>query len=280
MSGDAFKKTQAGQKLDISAKAYNAFVDAALANQTRSNVGASAGAGRQHLGNVLIQNKTGSDLAEFAVVGLGDPIFEPTDAAKTATFKAQVGFEGDTPATASHTGKFAILLEPIADDNIGIARVSGLCPVKIDITDTDHAFADIDNSETGNLNSATSGAAQILWAESGTGVKWAVVRLGAPVQSSSMFAVLVWRDGGTTDGSKTTQCNRTYKVRTRDATGPDTGGELLGTGMTPEKTRPYPYGPLVVPSSTGSGVAGFGYHDSNNDFQLFEANETLNTAAC
>ncbi len=204
MSGDAFKKAQPGQQMIIPARAYNAFVDAAMAHQTNVPVGGGGRMPRQHLGNVLILNKTGADLDEFSVVGLGSSIFEPTDTQKTATFKAQVGFEGETPATASHTGKFAIILEPIADDAIGIARLSGVCPVKIDITDTDHAYADIDNGDTGNLNSSETGAAQILWAESGTGEKWAIVRLGSPGGGGGLPS------GGTTYQVLAKQSNTDY----------------------------------------------------------------------
>ena len=100
-----------------------------------------------------------------------------------------------------------------------------------------------------------------------------------PYGLSGMFAVKVWQDGGTTGGDATNQCDRTYKVRTVHATGPDTGGVVLGTGMTPGKTRPTT-GPLICPADTGEGVIGFGYYDTSGTFQLFEANETLDTDVC
>ena len=54
-----------------------------------------------------------------------------------------------------------------------------------------------------------------------------------------VFAVKVWRDGGTTDGDLTNPCNRTYLARTIDATSTTTGIQL-GTGLTPEKTNRLP----------------------------------------
>ena len=87
---------------------------------------------------------------------------------------------GATPDEEDHVGKFAILLEPIADGKIGVGCLGGVCPVKIDVEDEDHGYADIADAEAGNLKSCDCGAAQILWKEDGTGTKWAVVRLGVP----------------------------------------------------------------------------------------------------
>ena len=67
--------------------------------------------------------------------------------------------------------------------------------------------------------------------------------------ANTHFAVRVWRDGGTTDGDSTQQCDRTYTVRTYEATTP-TGGGALGEDMLPEWARPVT-GPLV----TGGGSA-------------------------
>jgi hypothetical protein len=93
----------------------------------------------------------------------------------------------------------------------------------------------------------------------------------------TMFAVMCWKDGGTTDGDATNQCNRTYTVRTQNASGISTGGTLLGTGMTPKLIRPTlgtMLGPATVdPSATGPGVVGQGYYDATGTFQLFSANE-------
>lgn len=97
--------------------------------------------------------------------------------------------------------------------------------------------------------------------------------------ANSLFAVLVWRDGGTTDGDQSSQCDRTYTVRTLGATGPSSGGRELGTGMTPKKVRPS-IGKMVTPSTSGAGVEGLGYYDASGSFALYDANEILDTGAC
>ena len=93
------------------------------------------------------------------------------------------------------------------------------------------------------------------------------------------FAVRVWRDGGTTDGSQTTQCDRTYTVRTLDATAVDTGGVLLGEDMTPV-FRPSDVGLYITPAVDGEGVVGVGYYDEHGDFALYSAGEQLDAGPC
>ena len=62
---------------------------------------------------------------------------------------------------------------------IGVAVISGVCPVRLDIEEESDTFAEIEHEETGFLKSGGSGSATILWKEPGTGAdKWAVVRLG------------------------------------------------------------------------------------------------------
>jgi len=106
--------------------------------------------------------------------------------------------------------------------------------------------------------------------------------LWKPTEKAPLFAVKVWQDGGSTDGDATNECDRTYTVRTIEATAPDTGGRLLGTGLAPQKRRwvTNHYGAYNCPASTGTGVVGLGYYDAADTFRLFDANETPDTSAC
>jgi len=88
-----------------------------------------------------------------------------------------------------------------------------------------------------------------------------------------IFAVLVWRDGGTTDGDKTHQCDRTYAAKTLDS------AKTHGTELTPDKTRPN-VGRMNVPSTTGDGVVGLGYCNASGAFCLYDANECIYAEAC
>lgn len=107
-------------------------------------------------------------------------------------------------------------------------------------------------------------------------------RFEQPAFNHQLFACLVWRDGGTTDGDDTNECDRTYNCRTLEATGPAAGGVSLGTGLSPKRRRwvTNHFGAYEVPSTTGAGVVGLGYYDDDGAFALYDANETASTAAC
>jgi hypothetical protein len=89
-----------------------------------------------------------------------------------------VAFKGISPTVADHLGRFAVLLEPVKQGDIGPACVAGVCIVHVDVQDEDHEYADIADGRY-RLATSDSGTARILWKEGGTGTKWAVVRLGA-----------------------------------------------------------------------------------------------------
>jgi len=125
---------------------------------------------------VLVKNSSGSDVARFGVLGISGVIFTPTDS--LATFQDQVAVTGVTPTTASHVGKFVVLLDPIANGKVGRGWIAGVCQVQVDVTDTAHKFCDVRNSDRAKLVSSASGSARIIYSESGTGTKWCVVRIG------------------------------------------------------------------------------------------------------
>ncbi len=67
---------------------------------------------------------------------------------------------------------------PIPAAAIGLAHLGGVCQVQVAVTDAGHGWAEVKDSDSTVLGSAASGSARILSRESGTGTKWAVVRLG------------------------------------------------------------------------------------------------------
>jgi len=176
--GDTLKKVTAGQRLEMPASTFNTFIDVArvwLADQQ-----ATGGEGRveaRPTGTILVRNDTDTDLPQFAVLGVSGVVFTPED--NEAEFRRRPVYAGIAPTVAGHFGGwFCVLSEPLADGKIGRAVVDGVTPVKVDVVDEDHWFADVIDDETGKLTSGPDGAAQILVKEPGTGEKWAVVRLG------------------------------------------------------------------------------------------------------
>ena len=170
--GDAFKKVIAGAKLDIPAGAYNAFVDAATAYRQQQSQGAEAIPGHRQSGIVKVKNTTGSALSRFAVVGLGDPIVSPSDNAQE--FARQVTFNAVLP---TFSGRYGMLVEPLDAGAIGMAVVAGVVAVKLQVSNTLYAFADVAGTHD-YLTNVPHGSARVIWIEPGTGpIRWCIVRL-------------------------------------------------------------------------------------------------------
>jgi hypothetical protein len=187
-------KVSAGEPLTIPAAVWNNLLDM-VQDYRNSRMNGGAGAmrpGRPGGNIILVRNDSGAARARFDVLGVSAPIYTPTQ--NLATFTNQIAAVGVTPA-AGHAGKFVILLEPLAAGSIGQALAVGVCPVQVNVTDADHGFADIATGQCGYLASGTAGAAAILWKETGTGVKWAVVKLaiqgGSSQAGSSTFPAKV-----------------------------------------------------------------------------------------
>jgi hypothetical protein len=174
--GDPLKKVQAGQRLEIPADAYNAFVDAARAERSRRHdVAQDAGRETRQTGIIRVRNTTGTDQDRYSILALREPIISPSD--NLQEFKNRVSLDGEAPTGPARRERFAILLEPLAADRIGRGIVAGVTPVRIDVIRETDVYAEPIAGTTTQLRSVPFGQTRILWKEAGTGVKWAVVRL-------------------------------------------------------------------------------------------------------
>ena len=201
--GDTLKKVQPGQRLNIPAQTFNTFIDAARDYlQRRQNTGGDALAETRQMGVVLVKNTTGEDRGLFEILALDGPVYTPDD--NEEGFKFRFALKGIKPDT-DHFGNFAILLEPGKDGEIGRALVEGITPVKVQVETEGYGYADVctdEGSEYLHLKSGPTGAAYILWIESGTGEKWAIVRvanLTATAQEAAIHGLKVtgvWKAWG------------------------------------------------------------------------------------
>ena len=189
-------KVQSGSPLVIPARTFNSFIDAARDFQDRQRTLSRQAHRDIRQGDIiLVRNDSGTDVDRFAVLGVDVPIISPAD--NLGNFQNQVALAGVTPTEDDHAGRFVITAGPIAASEIGLAHAAGVCPVMIDVPDEDHAlFADVTDGQTDRLVAGASGSAVILWREGGTGVQWAVVRIGTPAPAPSLFwAEIVRCDG-------------------------------------------------------------------------------------
>jgi len=187
--GDPFKKVHPGERLRIPATAYNRLMDVARDHQAdKQNTARRPAMSLLPSGVILtVKNSSGSDCGRFEILGLDSPVFPPED--NTADFSRGPVMSAVTPADPNHRGSFVVLLEPIADGAVGRAIIQGAAYVQVDITDTDHEWADVTDGETEYLTSGATGSARIIWHESSApGQVWCV-------------CLLTGRGGGSTDDS-------------------------------------------------------------------------------
>jgi hypothetical protein len=181
MTGDAFKKVLPGDTLQIGAATWNAVLDAVRAQRGRlHDVVQESEREIRSSTFALIKNSTGSDLGRFTVVALQEPIIAPSESSpgQTDEFTRRLHFVGQAPAAPEICCRFAVMFEPVGQEGIARGIVAGVTPVRLDVVRENDTFAVAKAGYTNCLQSAPYGTARILWKESGTGEKWALVRLG------------------------------------------------------------------------------------------------------
>ncbi len=212
MGGGIFDKVAPGESLDISAATHNAMLDAARAHQERQQaLLAPPRSLNARPGMVWLTNDSGADQDQFAVLGLSGVAITPaTDADE---FKREVSLVGVVPDVDEHRGRFAVLAEPIADGEMGLAYVDDVVQVRLDnLVDAPICrFAGIVDGVTGYLETQNHGTATILWQEDPetAGEQWAIVRLGRRV---AVFSVLLVKVGGAA-GDASTACSWVYDIK-------------------------------------------------------------------
>lgn len=129
---------------------------------------------------VLAKNMSSGDLPRYSVVKFSGVQTDPALSASAAnSFLERPILSVDFPG--QNATSWGITVDPIKQYTIGRIAIGGAVPVKIDIKDADHVFARPVAGVHGNLQSShpCAGSCGILWKESGTGLKWALVRVGS-----------------------------------------------------------------------------------------------------
>lgn len=189
MAGPLEKVTAGTPLRRFRAPTYNRFVDAALIAERidRQRLSPTSPQFRQ-TGIIKVQNLSGEKRGRFDILGIDEPIIGPSDSLQN--WQNQVQFKGLLPDIAEHEGKFVVLLDPLRQEGVGRAFISGACSCRVDVTNDEfHQFADLDDGEAGRLKSGAWGAAFMIWREGGTGEQWADILLspGLPIAPEITF---------------------------------------------------------------------------------------------
>lgn len=217
---------------------------------------------------VRLKNITGDVVPQFGALGIGDPILSSVDSEQE--FKRIIAHEGDFPRPMQ---PFAVLLEPLGIDKIGRAVIQGATVAKCNFPHDKLPYVDGDGTTT-EPEGVADGHGKVLWKETGTGSKWAVLLLGAGPRGH--FPVTVEKDGGS-DGTVGAVATWTYTVRTEDWAGTGTSSDyLLATAR--GLSRPRPKGKMLFQAgSTGFGDAFYG---PDGTLRLWDAGEVPDTGVC
>lgn len=191
------KKISPGPMTDFPAGTWNTIVDVVSALQ-RERARGSTDTERdlpRASGIIQVKNASGGDLPAFGILGIDAPVYTPTDSVNM--FALKTALRGITP-TSSHVSKFVVAMGPIGSNAAGDCVLSGFAICKIDVTDASHTRADVKASDNTKLASGSVGAAQIVWRETGTGTKWAIIRLGGEVPLNRLVKTTVTHSPGST----------------------------------------------------------------------------------
>ena len=182
------------------AEDHNAFVQNVLdARNKRSAAGAHGRSQKQILtANIWheIQDQGNVDLKAHAVVTIENPRRNVDDDLRFGG----ITFRAVTPKKGQE-GRFAIVPFGCAYQQTGVAIVSGIAFVYVDMRQDFHKYADIKPDSYEELQSSPNGSARIIWVEAGLGRKKAVVEFPS-VPQERIFGKANGRiDVGTDSGS-------------------------------------------------------------------------------
>lgn len=187
-SGDPLKRVLPGEPFAPSAAAWNAMLDAARRVASMEANGARSLSDRGDPSTVLVKNSTATAWETGYIAGLGAPLFTPTD--NLSEFRFNPTVVGALPTLASHEGKFGVCAEQIPAGKIGRAVVGGLAVCRVNVTAGTSGLngVEVKDSDATQLNLVADGSARVIWRESGTGTKWALIRFGGASLSAPFHA--------------------------------------------------------------------------------------------
>lgn len=184
MNGDPLSRVSPGDAIPHSAETWNAILEAA--RQFRGGGVGRLGGARVDYDQMTpaltidVRNDTGSTLLQWGVLKLSTPLILPDSFPLDA--QDAPAFIGITPTASADI--VAIAHHGAATGETVRATVAGVAVCKINVTNAAHTFASPTTSAT-YLLSGTSGLYPILWKETGTGSKMAIVLMGSGSSSTS-----------------------------------------------------------------------------------------------
>lgn len=273
---DPFRKVKSGDTLRIPAVAYNAMLDAGVANMRLPNR-PSATHGEKQGAFVMVRNESGEPLYQFEVLGIDGPVFD-TDSQINAFLQTPV-LSGVTPEK-DHKGQFVVLQEPAEPGSIVRACIAGFTIARVLVEEPEEEDAeykkpkscDIEDGNAYHLKNDNTGCASILWIEDGYGEKWALIRIGHSNKASSLFPVVLEKTGGEA-GDHKTGCDFQYDVYDYPES-----GDALATDIDPGDSDHFYRRPSL--GKMQEATFGIALYDDNEELKIVWCNEVIETKSC
>ena len=158
------QKVHQGEKITIKASTWNSFIDAAnFAKDSKLNNWGKPLKSGVSAGIVLVKNMEAQARDRFTALVITGICISP-DANEDEFLSCVPVFEGSKMTEARADKPYVILMEPIASQAIGRAMILGVTPAKVVVNDSEDGFAvPRPGSQTGELESSSTGVARILW---------------------------------------------------------------------------------------------------------------------
>ena len=171
-------KVQLGDPLKIRAADWNKMLDVADLARSREIVytAGSGGFPTQRGVIVPVKNNTGAVVARYHAAAIGAPVVPPGD--NEQEFLNRFAFVGED-MSASYFGRFAVFQETTDVNRMGLAMIEGVTVAEITVNNIDHNRVDVDTAGGSKLVSQYYGSGEILYKETGTGTKLAIIRIGS-----------------------------------------------------------------------------------------------------
>lgn len=177
-----FSHVRPGQPVGINAATWNVMLDSAAAFKREGGRADGVNPFSRSPAKVRVRNDSGAtrNILDVLIVE-NTPAITPTDNAEG--FKVEPILVG-TAVGSDLTKAFVVLAQPLVSGAVGWAHCAGMFAARINVNDASHTYADLKTSDSTQLDSkASGGQARIIYKESGTGTKLAVVQY--PVGGSS-----------------------------------------------------------------------------------------------
>lgn len=162
-------KVAAGQAPPRSAAMWNNIIDSANEYAERRRLGNAGGLPKHSIPTDIVRVKNACGSA----IRLGE-VLEFSSFLLSDLTRGAIWLEGDTP---NATRAYGIALQDIPVDSIDRMQVSGACPALVNVSDTDHGYAEVVSGSV-VLRSTSLGEVRLLSPPGSTGEQLCAVLLG------------------------------------------------------------------------------------------------------